>query len=285
MADLGIALVFSDEQERARYFTQSAFSRRLAFRQDLHERFRQDGVAAKLIQTTTDLGRLPIHEEFPELQDLASRFGGMARVGRLTLAAIDSDAFAGSLQDRARDLITYLAKMRLAGERVPKVSALPRELRLDIKATFGSMNRRKTKPLSCCSAWVDPMRCTKPSKRLQSARPLAATSTYIHPRSTIFPLYYGCLSLPPGASWDRWTLAVKFSDHGRAVSFLRYPDFDTDPIRPYARQFVSTSPQARIKSASMAATTRSFPSKRAVCCGGLPRSPTVCRPQRERAVP
>lgn len=230
MADLGIAYVFRDDAERARYLATTTFRRRMAFDLGVHDRFRSDQLGSELIARTTELGRLPSGDEFVGWTELASEFGGVARVGRLVLAAVDADAFAGSLRERAEDILTYLAKLRFAGVRVPKLTALPIDLQRDIRVTWGSLKRAQEEALVLLfSLGREPE--VRRAMRSAEIGKVVGDDLYVH--VSALDLLAPVLRLAEFAArrivGEVVADVIKFAENGRAVSFLQYPDFDTDP--------------------------------------------------------
>lgn len=230
MADLGIAYVFRDDAERARYLATTTFRRRMAFDLGVHDRFRADPLGAELIARTTELGRLPSADEFAGWTELATEFGGVARVGRLVLAAVDADAFAGSLRERAEDILTYMAKLRFAGVRVPKLTALPLDLQRDIRVTWGSLKRAQEEALVLLfSLGREPE--VRRAMRSADVGKVVGDELYVH--VSALDLLAPVLRLAEFAArrivGEVVADVIKFAENGRAVSFLQYPDFDTDP--------------------------------------------------------
>lgn len=230
MADLGIAYVFKDEQARSEHVANTTFGRRLSFNVDLRQRFLADAGARGLIERATALGRLPLDHEFDGWEDLASRFGGMARVGRLALAAVDKGTFLGSLQERANDIVVYLAKLRFAGARVPSFTALPRDIQLDIKTTWGSLKTATEEALVSLFSMGQQERVLDAMRKAPVGK-YVGDALYVH--SSAVDLLPPVLRLAEFAArkivGSVEAEVIKFAEKGRAVSFLRYPTFDHDP--------------------------------------------------------
>lgn len=230
MADLGIAYVFKDEQARSEHVANTTFGRRLSFNVDLRQRFLADDGARALIDRATALGRLPLDHEFDAWEDLASRFGGMARVGRLALAAVDKGAFLGSLQERANDIIVYLAKLRFAGARVPSFTVLPRDIQLDIKATWGSLKAATEEALVSLFS-MGQQELVLNAMRKAPVGKYVGDALYVH--NSAVDLLPPVLRLAEFAArkivGSVEAEVIKFAEKGRAVSFLRYPTFDHEP--------------------------------------------------------
>src|SRR5690606_9427701 len=147
-------------------------------------------------------------------------FGGVARVGRLVLAAVDADSFAGSLRERAEDILTYLAKLRFSGLRTPKLSALPTDLQRDVRATWGSLKRAQEEALVLLFS-LGREGEIKRSLRAAPVGKLVGDDLYVH--VSALDLLPPVLRLAEFAArrivGEVEADLVKFSDSGRAVSF------------------------------------------------------------------
>lgn len=230
IADLGIAYVFRDEGERTHYLANTTFRRRLTFDVGVRERFASHGIAKQLVVLATKLGRIPSREEFEGWDILASEFGGFARVGRLVLGNIDTDAFAGSLRERAEDILTYLAKLRFAGIHLANLSALPGDLQRDVRATWGTFKRAQEEALVLLFSLGREDEVRR-AMRESPVGKLVGDDFYIHVASLdlVPPVLrlaeFAARKLVGQVEAD----LIKISESGRAVSFLRYPEFDVDP--------------------------------------------------------
>lgn len=257
LADIGVAYVFRSEEAEARYISNRAFGQSLRYNHYLRQRFLDDEDAQALIARTAALGRIPHPDEFEAWDELSLRFGGAARIGRLLLSAVDAEAFAGSARERAQDLLIYLAKMRLAGVRTPKFSVLPRAVQLDLRSTWGSLKRAQDEALVLLFS-LGREEIVRDAIRQASVGKRVGDALYVHSSALD--------SLPPVLRLAEFAArrvvgevdaeVVKFAERGRAVSFLRYPDFDTDahpglrssirvylPRRTYAiREYGSVNP-------------------------------------------
>jgi DNA phosphorothioation-associated putative methyltransferase len=229
LADLGIAYIFKSEEAEARYLANRTFVRRQILTPDLQARFQAHPAARALAARMLELGRTPTDSEFDRWDELARDFGGLSRVGRLLSAVIDEDAFAGSVRQRAEDIQVYLAKMRLLGMRVPRTSALPAEIRLDLKATWGSLKRAREEALVLLFS-LGQEAAVQAAMRESNVGKHVGDALYVHTSALE--------EVPPVLRLAEFAARrivgevecdlVKFSEKGRAVSFLRYPTFDTE---------------------------------------------------------
>lgn len=140
-APLGVAYVFSDEDEESRFLANRAFTRRLEYRTDLIAQFEKDPAARRFVKLANKLGRIPHADEFKAYAQLVESFGSPQRIERLALRSVDPKRFEGSRDQRKEDILTYLAMMRLQGIKAPRLSHLAPRIRRDIKSIwprFGS---------------------------------------------------------------------------------------------------------------------------------------------------
>lgn len=230
IASLGIAYVFRSEEAEAQYLANCAFTRRLEYRTDLIEQFSKSALAKRYIKLANKLGRAPSAHEFPSYPKLVEEFGSPQRLERLLLHLIDRTAFEGSRSQRREDILTYMAMLRLQGMRPPALGALPQSVQLDIKTLWASysaavqegekflfsLGQPETVRAACVAASV--------GKKLP-------TDLYVHRSaedelpSLLRVLLFAARRIVGEVGYD----LAKISTDGRAISFLRYENFDDDP--------------------------------------------------------
>ena len=89
-----------------------------------------------LMKFVTERGRLPVDKELGIAAQLTDVFGSVARAFSLLRRATTADRWDSIRQERRADVLVYLALA--AFPKRPRFSALPEELRHDIRAFFGS---------------------------------------------------------------------------------------------------------------------------------------------------
>jgi DNA phosphorothioation-associated putative methyltransferase len=230
-AALGVYLVFRDEQ-LARLFEIGRFRRRIQAR-------RQDVAAAEdeelepYVETLADFfferGRFPRNEELDDFSEPIERLGGKTRARRF-LGILYEDELEAVRDAREEDLLLYIA-LGAFQRSLPKYSSLPRPVQLDIKALFGSYKKSKeiaeyllyglgeegTIANACRSAPI--------GKLLPEA--LYVHAEYVDSLPLMLRLFEGLASRYIGTV-DGATL-VKFHMRAAGVSYLFYPDFDSNP--------------------------------------------------------
>jgi len=229
LVSVGIAYVFKDDELKAWYLANRAFTRGLEYRIDLLEAFARDRLARQYVALAAQLGRPPIQEEFSGYVRLLERFGPARRLERLTLRAIDQSAYEGARAERRTDILTYLAMLKLEAVRPPPFRALPAGVQADVRALWGSYaaSAGEAERLLFNIGNPDAVRAAAAGAKVGKLLP---DDLYVH-RS-------GVDELPPllrlivfaGTRIVGEVLhdVVKISLHGRSVSFLRYPTFDDE---------------------------------------------------------
>ena len=229
-ASLGIAFVFKDESIEAQYIASRAFTRRLEYRPDLIAEFARNRVARRLIRLANKLGRVPIPEEFPAWDDLLELFGSPQRIERLLLRTVEPQAFEGSREARREDILTYLAMLRLRGIAPPKIGHLPASIRQDIKVGWGNYAKAVTDANSFLFSLGDPAKVEAACRQSQVGK-LLPGDLYVHVSAEdelpalLRLLAFAGKQIVGDIAYD----VLKLSTHGRSLSFLRYPEFDSDP--------------------------------------------------------
>lgn len=230
VAALGVVYVFKEEGPEARYLASRAFTRRLEYRTDLLHQFSGSPIARRYVRLATELGRIPLPEEFEEYPKLLESFGSPQRLERLTLRHIDQSAFEGSRAQRREDILTYLAMLRLQGLRPPPLGALPGSIRTDIRAIWPTYAAAHVD----AEAFLFSMGRPEAVRAACASSPfgkLVATDLYFH-RSVeddlpplLRLLAFAAREIVGDVAYD----IIKISGDGQAVSFLAYPHFDQDP--------------------------------------------------------
>lgn len=230
LASVGVAYVFKNEDLEARYLANRAFTRRLEYRTDLIEEFSKNKVARSFVRLANDLGRVPLPEEFPKYSKLLDNFGSPKRIERLTLQHINQEVFEGSRAQRKEDILTFIAMLRLERLKPPRLSLLPLSVQKDIKEIWKNYESALVEGTAFLFSLGEPKKVAA-ACRESSVGKLLPEDLYVHRtaeddlpallRIVVFAAQRIVGDLP----YD----LVKISIDGRKVSFLSYPNFDTDP--------------------------------------------------------
>jgi SAM-dependent methyltransferase len=182
-----------------------------------------------LIDFLTERGRLPRPGEIHGETDLAAEFGSV-RAAYSLIRRVTGTARWDAFEQRAKtDFLVYLALAAFGGR--PKVSDLPDHLQADVKDFFGNYK-------TACSAADELLfragrRETIDETCKQSPiGKLTSEALYVHVNTIPFldptlRVYEGCARALTGTVENATIL--KMHRLKPQVSFLAYPDFETDP--------------------------------------------------------
>lgn len=229
-AAIGIAYVFKDLEAEAQFLAARAFTRRLEYRTDLVEEFSKSKLARRYVSLASRLGRLPLPEEFPKLDQLLEVFGSPQRVGRLALRHIDYEAFSGSQAQRQEDILTYFSMMRLQGLKSPPFLKLPISIQADIKEIWKTYRTALTKSEQYLFSLGNPDVIQKACAS-SSVGKLLPSHIYVHKSAEdelpalLRIVIFAAKQIVGEVPYNIAKIAVD----GRTVSFLDYPNFDQDP--------------------------------------------------------
>jgi len=179
--------------------------------------------------TIAALGRVPEEDEFPQAAKLEERFGSTKRAFALVKRVTSAEEWDQITRARSEDLLVYLALGRF--QRRPPMMALPVGLQRDIRAFFGNYTKacRQADDLLFRSGNAEAV--DEACKRATVGK-LLPNALYVHREAlnSLEPLlrvYEGCarayLGQVEGAN------LIKLHRHSGKVSYLVYPDFETDP--------------------------------------------------------
>jgi DNA phosphorothioation-associated putative methyltransferase len=175
------------------------------------------------------LGRLPEPAEFPQAVEVMSQFGSLKRAFSLVCKVTGSEEWEAIRRRRSEDLLVYLALSRF-GRRLP-LGQLPQTLQADMKAFFGSYAKACKQADELLFTAGNAVAIDKACRRSTVGK-LLPDDLYVHRSAleTLDPLlriYEGCgrafLGEVEGAN------IIKIHRRSGKLSYLVYPDFETDP--------------------------------------------------------
>ncbi|MBD2774658.1 DNA phosphorothioation-associated putative methyltransferase [Iningainema tapete] len=228
---LGVYFVFRDEAEKEAYKAIRFFSKTYTPRVRIPSKRFEDyqETLEPLMAFFTQRGRLPVKGELENEQELLSEFGNFRRAFSVVLQATDEAEWDAIAYRRSLDIQVYLALSHFTGR--PSWQKLASQMRHDIKAFFGSYEE------ACAVADEKLFSLGKPGvieKACQKSKigKLTRGALYFHisvlcELDPLLRIYEGCASRTFGRV-DEATL-IKFSTDKPQISYLSYPDFDTDP--------------------------------------------------------
>lgn len=228
---LGIYFVFRDEAQ-AEAFRASRFRSRTTTPRVRHpiKRFEDyQELLAPLMAFVTDRGRLPVPGEIPDEPALKAEFGNLRRAFQVILQATDIQEWDAISDKRRQDLLVYFALSQFG--RRPKLSNLTLQVQNDIKALFGSYKQACTLADLMLFSLRQPDLIANSCQNSKIGRKLP-NSLLVHVRyldalDPMLRLYEGCANRTIGRL-EGATL-IKFHTKLPKISYLFYPDFDTEP--------------------------------------------------------
>jgi DNA phosphorothioation-associated putative methyltransferase len=191
----------------------------------------------RLVNFLTSRGRVPDDSEVDFIPDLRAVAGSLTRAVRIVERVTGRAEWEKIRQERAQDLLVFLALARIEG-RGP-LGSLPRELQLDIRAFFSTYARA----------------CAEADRLLFSAGNLGTidqacesapigkltpSALYIHTSALaalppVLRVYEGCARSYVGAV--EGANVIKLHRLKPQVSYLGYPRFERDPHPALAASF------------------------------------------------
>ncbi|URN08539.1 DNA phosphorothioation-associated putative methyltransferase [Actinomadura madurae] len=220
----GIVYAFKNDDARLRYL-----ARKIVPHADWLASDDTGSAIAAVVDYTERRGRLPRREEMP--MEMAKLLANLQpnELQRIVRKSADPDKVDAGGKASTLSTLLFLA-VELFNGRGP-YGSLPTSLQLDVRAFFSSYKEacrradRLLLKLRDDSYVRGAMQASKVGK-------LTPTALYVHRRArdqlpTVLRLYEHCASIAAGRPLS-WTVA-KLRHQGRAVSWLDYPEFDTDP--------------------------------------------------------
>jgi DNA phosphorothioation-associated putative methyltransferase len=229
--DLGIYFVFRDgadaESFRASRWRSRSVSPGVRQANKGFETYRQ--LLAPLMAFVGERGRLPVAGELPDSEELLAEFRSFRRAFAVVLQATDSQEWEAIAQKRRQELLIYLALTNFS--RRPRFSSFSAMVQQDIKALFGSLK----KAFDIADRMLFSVGNLKQIAQLCQQSPIGqmtpkSLSIHIDALEHLDPLlriYEGCASRNIGRL--EGATIVKIHTTTPKISYLFYPDFDTNP--------------------------------------------------------
>jgi DNA phosphorothioation-associated putative methyltransferase len=227
----GIFYVFRDDEQRARFIAER-FRRPTAVpRLRVSDRLfaEHQPLLEKLAAFIAGRGRLPGREELPEYGAIEAAFRTVKRAFSVLEMASDPAAWVSARETRSQELLMLLGLSRF--DRRQHFNELPIDLQLDVKAFFGSyaaackLADELLFSLGNLERMDEAFRSTTFGKAMPRALYLHASAVAHLP--ILLRLFEGCARTFAG------TVAganiIKLGMGEPKISYLSYPDFDSDP--------------------------------------------------------
>jgi len=230
-AGLGIYFIFRDEAQ-AQSFRASRFRSRVSVPkvQLANKRFEDyKELLTPLMAFFTERGRLPTLEELPETESLSTEFGNLRRAFQIVLQTTNPQEWDEISDRRRQDLLVYLALSHFG--RRPKLRDLTPVVQNDIKSLFGGYQQACAAAdlmlMSLGNLEVVEERCKSSAIGQKRPNSLWVHVSAIEALDPLLRLYEGCASRTIGRPQE--ANVVKFHFRKPKISYLFYPNFDTDP--------------------------------------------------------
>ena len=230
-AGIGTFYLFKDEG-RQQEFMASRFRRREILPRRRIKELRLEETREALepfIEAVAVLGRVPDADEFPGTPELIEKFGSVKRAFAAVQRLTGTETWDDIARRRREDILVYLALSRF--KKRPAISLLPRPLQRDMKAFFGGYPNACTEADALLFKAGDSAAIDEACKRAKVGK-LLPDDLYVHESAVdslepLLRIYEGCgrayLGEVEGAN------LIKIHRRTGKLSYLVYPDFDTDP--------------------------------------------------------
>ena len=236
----GIFLLFREEGERERYLAKRYAVRipvpriRLSDRKFIDHRESLE----PLITFFYEHGRLPKADEIPNHDEIVDAFGTIGRAFRVVETVTDREEWLSITEKRRIDILIYLALRQFEGPF--KLSNLDRSTQLDVRShhkTFALAMEMSTRLLfSAGNHEAINLAC-----RSSTIGKLTPSALYLHIDSlqhapAILKIYEACAKRIIGEIPE--ANLIKLHRDTRKVSYLSYPQFDTEAHPELAESFI-----------------------------------------------
>jgi DNA phosphorothioation-associated putative methyltransferase len=245
-AGIGTFYLFKDEAQQQQFLANRFRRREVLPRRHIAELRREETRQAlePLMEVIAALGRLPDPVEFSGTPAVIERFGSLKRAFAAIQRLTDLATWEAIAQRRREDLLVYLALARF--RKRPAFSHLPLTLQRDMKAFFGSYTRACAEADELLFQAGDAAAIDEACRRALVGK-LLPDDLYVHRRALdglepLLRIYEGCgrayLGEVEGAN------VIKIHRRTGKLSYLVYPDFETDP-HPALRRCVKLNLRTR----------------------------------------
>jgi len=228
---LGIYFVFRDDEQRETFrasrFRSRATTPRIRTPSQRFEDYQE--LLTPLMAFITERGRLPVKGELIQEAELLAEFRSYRRAFKVILQATDKEEWEAIAQKRRQEILVYLAFHEFSQR--PKYKDLSPTLRQDIKALCDNYQNACDEAEDMLFSLGDPGAIAKYCQQSPIGKKLP-NALYVHISCLdrlhpLLRLYEACASRTIGRM-EEATL-IKFHAHKPKISYLFYPDFDSDP--------------------------------------------------------
>lgn len=227
----GVYFVFRDERQ-AQAFRAARFRSRSVtpgVRNQIRSFDDYRPLLEPLLRFFTERGRLPVRGELENEATILAEFRSIARAFAIIEQATGQDAWQKIAEARRHDLLVYIALSRF-GKR-PNFTALPADLQQDIRAFWSNYTNACEIADKMLFSLGEPGVIAEACRRSRIGK-FIGNALYVHISALdgldpVLRLYEGAASRTFGRLEE--TTLIKFRADKPKVSWLYYPDFDTNP--------------------------------------------------------
>ena len=228
----GIFYLFRCEETKQQFFANRYQRRYTVPRRRISEvLFDQNKeILEPFMERLTQLGRIPLPEEYPQSAQLIEQFGSVKRAFKLVQKVTDESPWEEIAQKRSEDLLVYLALSRF-GKR-PPLSKLPASVRRDLKEFLGGYKVACARADTLLFRAGDPDAIDEACQR-SGVGQLIENALIIHKSclehlEPLLRIYEGCARALVGELDD--ANVVKLHRFSGKVSYISYANFEKDPF-------------------------------------------------------
>ena len=247
----GVFYVFRNDEERVGFqasrYRRHAVAPRLSRSETLFNE--HEALLQPLIDFWVKRGRMPAENELgSEIRAIREVFGSPKRAFQVIKRVTDAEQWDEIVAERTQDLQLYLALSQFDGR--PRYSELPEELKHDVKAFFSNYTKACRLADELLFSLGDP-EVIDAACRSSEVGKLTPSAIYVHESAIealppILRLYEGCargyIGRVDGAN------VIKLHRGEPKVSYLTYPEFETDPHPSLAHALTVNLQTFRVKS-------------------------------------
>ena len=230
-AGIGTFYLFKDQTRRQQFLANRFRRREILPRRRIAELRLEETrqVLEPLRGIIAERGRLPDPSEFYGAQAVIDRFGSLKRAFAVVQRIPDAESWEAIARRRREDMLVYLALFRFCKR--PLLSHLPLGLQRGMKAFFGTYNKACNEADALLFKAGESVAIDEACKRSTIGK-LLPDDLYAHRSALdsldpILRIYEGCgrtyLGDVEGAN------IIKIHRRSGKLSYLVYPDFETDP--------------------------------------------------------
>jgi DNA phosphorothioation-associated putative methyltransferase len=228
---LGIYFVFRDEAQaqlfRASRYRSRATTPRVRTCVKRFEDYQE--LLAPLMAFVTERGRLPSKNELAQEQDIKAEFGNLRRAFQVILQATNPEEWEAIAEKRRQDIMVYLALSQFS--RRPRLADLVPQVQEDIKHLFGTYKQACVNAdimlFSVGNSEIIEECCQNSPVGKKLPNSLWVHESSLQALDPLLRLYESCASRTIGRLEE--ANVIKFHTKTAKISYLYYPDFDTDP--------------------------------------------------------